>query len=379
MAIIGIDASRSRSGGARAHLLGVLNGADPREFGISKVHVWAYESLYTEISEKEWLVRHCPAALRGSILSQLRWQFFSLPRLARSSGCNLLFNTDAGSICPFKPCVTLSQDMLSFEPGEIDRFGLTKARLRLEILKKVQAQSLKRASIAMFLTRHAEKTIRQVVRNIGESRVVNHGIGDEFRSNLDARTPENRDIFEFLYVSNAALYKHQWVTVEATARLRHKLNKDIRLKLVGGGTGKAQALLARAIQHFDADQEFVSQLNFVPNSQIPIHLNKADAFVYASSCENMPVTLLEAMAFGLPIACSNRGPMPEILEDAGIYFDPESVESCVLAMESIFINESTRNKCGKKASKLSKNYSWERCSRETWECLADAVQREEGT
>ena len=35
----------------------------------------------------------------------------------------------------------------------------------------------------------------------------------------------------------------------------------------------------------------------------------------------MPNTLVEAMASGLPIACSDRGPMPEVLGDGGVLFD----------------------------------------------------------
>ena len=53
--------------------------------------------------------------------------------------------------------------MLSYEPGEINRYGLTFARLRLELLKLVQSKSLKRASGAIFLTKHALKVIQNIV------------------------------------------------------------------------------------------------------------------------------------------------------------------------------------------------------------------------
>ena len=45
--------------------------------------------------------------------------------------------------------------------------------------------------------------------------------------------------------------------------------------------------------------------------------------IFASSCESSSCVLIENMASGLPIACSNRGPMPEVLKDGGVYFDPE--------------------------------------------------------
>ena len=58
--------------------------------------------------------------------------------------------------------------------------------------------------------------------------------------------------------------------------------------------------------------------------QPPGVLSKANLFIFASSCENMPNTLLEGMASGLPIACSDRGPMPETLQDRGILSMPRS-------------------------------------------------------
>ena len=53
----------------------------------------------------------------------------------------------------------------------------------------------------------------------------------------------------------------------------------------------------------------------------------ADLGLFASSCENMPNILLETMGAGLPIACSNRQPMPEILKNGGEYFDPEKSDT----------------------------------------------------
>ena len=53
----------------------------------------------------------------------------------------------------------------------------------------------------------------------------------------------------------------------------------------------------------------------------------SDAFVFASSCENLPNILIEAMASGMPIICSSLGPMPEVLGEQGLYFDPFEPET----------------------------------------------------
>ena len=71
----------------------------------------------------------------------------------------------------------------------------------------------------------------------------------------------------------------------------------------------------------------------VPFEQIEHAYHKADGFIYASTCENMPNIVIEAMSSGLPILSSNYGPMPEFLKDACLYFDPTSVESIINALK----------------------------------------------
>lgn len=372
--IVGVDASRNRSGGARAHLIGLMSGSDPRSFGIERVHLWAYRALRDQIPNRPWLVKHEPIEIEGSVPRQLWWQRAKLPAIVDALGCDILFNTDAGSVCPVRRSATLSQDMLSFEPGEMQRYGLSKARLRLEVLKMVQAQRLKRARLAIFLTEYARQTIRRSIGRVAESVVIPHGIDEKFRTVADQRRPWPADgPIRCLYVSNAAPYKHQWHVVEAVAQLR-QAGYPLELKLVGGGAGRSQARLERSKQQFDPHSEFVQQLSFVPNDEIPRHLAEADLFVFASSCENLPITMLEAMAAGIPICSSNRGPMPEVLADGGFYFDPEEPASIARAMRDMIEDGIERARRIKQARERSLGFTWRRCSEETWSALAAACR-----
>jgi hypothetical protein len=88
--IIGIDASRNRSGGAIAHLFGILNYLNPTEFGISKIHLWSYKALLDQLPERPWLIKHYPQALESSLLSQLLWQLVDLKKELRVYKCDIL-------------------------------------------------------------------------------------------------------------------------------------------------------------------------------------------------------------------------------------------------------------------------------------------------
>jgi glycosyltransferase involved in cell wall biosynthesis len=75
------------------------------------------------------------------------------------------------------------------------------------------------------------------------------------------------------------------------------------------------------------------------------------------------------MAGGLPIACSDRGPMPEVLRDGGTYFDPEDSASIADAVAGIIGDAGVRETIARRAKELSAGYSWARCAGETWTFL----------
>ena len=172
-----------------------------------------------------------------------------------------------------------------------------------------------------------------------------------------------------LYVSNADLYKHQWKVIEA-AELLMQMGKDIELTIVGGGSGLAYKKMLDQKNISDPENKFIFLKEFVPQSELPDFLSDADIFVFASSCENMPNTLLEAMAVGLPIACSNRGPMPEVLDDGGVYFNPEDSLSIANAVKILIEDSKLRSSLAVRSKVLAGKYSWERCAKETWNYLA---------
>jgi glycosyltransferase involved in cell wall biosynthesis len=120
----------------------------------------------------------------------------------------------------------------------------------------------------------------------------------------------------------------------------------------------------------DPAGEFVELVPAVHQSQLPALLSGADIFIFASSCENMPNTLVEAMASGLPIACSDRGPMPEVLGDAGVYFDPEDPQAIADAVRTLVRDREKRETAARRAQELAGAFSWRRCARETWDFVA---------
>lgn len=373
---IGIDASRNRSGGAKSHLIGILSECDPAKHGIQAIHVWAFRALLDQLPDRPWLIKHNPKALEQSLIKQLWWQATALAGEVKSAGCDILFTTDASTLCRFKPMVVLSQDLLSYEPGMMRYYGFWLARLRLLAILVLQNLAFRRAAGVIFLTRYAAKVIQQSCGRLPSIVCIPHGVDEAFKKSRQVNTwpvAGERSI-RCIYVSNAEMYKYQWVVVKAIAALRQR-GHNLSLTLVGGGKGPAQKLLEDSIALLDPVGVFVKQLDFLPKDDLPTHLVQADLFVFASGCETFGITLLEGMAVGLPIACSNRSSLPETLQDGGVYFDPEDVDSIAAAIEQIIQSPALRLAIAQRAKAFSQHYNWKRCADETWVFVAETYRR----
>tara|TARA_B110000967_G_C18902069_1_gene576753 strand:- start:6282 stop:7472 length:1191 start_codon:yes stop_codon:yes gene_type:complete len=379
--VVGIDASRNRSGGARAHLMGIIRDFDEK-LGIKTLHLWACRSLLDTIDDRPWLIKHHHSFLERSLAHQLFWQAFKLKHSAQRAGCDILFATDASTVCSFSPLIVLSQDLLSYEPGIMQSYTWGRDRLRLEVIKVLQNQAFRRSKGVLFLTKYAAELVQKSCGNLSRTALAPHGIDDVFRNvgTFEASQPTDDTVrsVRCVYVSNADMYKHQEHVVEAIRLLRDR-GFAVELKLIGGGTGLAQSKLVNAIARCDPEGQFVSQLDFVSHTDLPGHLSQADLYIFASSCENLPVTLLEGMAAGLPIACSDRGPMPEVLQDGGVYFDPEDSGSIAAAVQRLIDSKELCSQVTTHAKRLASNYSWAICSRKTFGFIRDTYLNKPNT
>ncbi|NRS90149.1 glycosyltransferase involved in cell wall biosynthesis [Flavobacterium sp. 7E] len=368
--IIGIDASRNRSGGAKAHVIGLISDGTPEDYGIDEVHIWAFKSLLDSLPDKPWLFKHNPEPLEKSLFKQIYWQAFTFQKELISKKVTILFTTDASTFCSFKPMVVMSQDLIQYEPGIMKIYGWGMGRLSNFMKLVVQNRAMRRAKGVIFLTEYSMDTVQQTTGMLDNKVVIPHGVGSLFKeeNHVVQERLLDKKVIKCIYVSNTEMYKHQWNVVKAVASLREK-GIPIELVLAGGGIGKSRILLDQEILNSDPHNNFVKILEFISPLKMPNLLSNSDISIFASSCENLPVTLLESMAVGLPIASSNRGPMPEVLKEAGIYFNPEDYISIALAVEKLIKDDNTRILNAKRGRELSLEYSWNSCSNKTWDYL----------
>ena len=371
--ILGINATNIRQGGGVTHLVELLRAADPPAHGFEKVVVWSIASTLERIEARSWLRKeHSPVLERG-LPFRLWWQRFRLASAARAAGCDLLFAPGASDVSGFRPLATMSQNLLPFEWGELRRFGFSWMTLKMALLRRAQGGTLRRADGVIFLTRHAREVVLSVTGPLrGRDAIVPHGIDGRFfhapRPQLDGAGFSGSRPCRILYVSIHYPYKHQWNVAEAVGRLRAE-GLPVTLDLVGPEATSTPRLRA-ALARIDPDGQFVFLRGDVPHGTLHEVYAAADVNVFASSCENLPIILLEGMASGVPVACSDRGPMPEVLGDAGEYFDPEDPDSIANALRRLVESASLRRTLAERAFARAQGYSWARCAEGTFEFLA---------
>lgn len=370
---IAIDATRVKSGGGVAHLLGILNIDDIHRYGIREVHIWSYQELLDRLPTKPWLIKHCPSITKSSLLRQIYWQAFHLQKEISRSGCHLLFAVDASTFSRFRPMVVLSQNMIPFEIGFEAIYGFNKSGLHQRLILQVQKRAFKYADAVIFLTNYAAKRIQIFTGPLKQYECIAHGVDVAFKQTTpQAVWPSNGErSIQCLYVSPIWEYKHQAELVRAIKILRAR-GHSVTLTLTGGGNREGKILLEQEMQRTDPNYSFVRILDFVPHADIPQLIAAADIFVFASSVETFGITLLEAMTIGMPIACSNRSSLPETLQDGGLYFDPQNDQSIADAIEVLIKDPALRLILAARAKNLAGQYSWQRCAEHTWRYIAEA-------
>ncbi len=362
-----VDASRIRSGGGVAHLLGICEIADPTKFGIEEIHVFSYKKLLDLLPNRTWLIKHNPSELEQSLLQQSWWQGRRLRKQVEQANCDILFSADVSTFCRFKPLVVLSQNMLAYDPGVLALFGFSKERAKQHLMYFVQKEAFHFAQGVIFLTQHAARQVQRRVGILKNTICVPHGVAEVYKqpAALTAWPSQGERPIRCLYVSPVLEYKHQPEVVLAIKYLREQ-GLDVELTLVGGGGERQINILDKLLKKTDPDASFVKVIPFVPPDEIVSLVKSADLFIFASSCETFGIALLEAMAAGLPIACSSRSSLPETLKDGGEYFDPQDPQSIAQAINLLVKDPQNRARRAERAKILAAQYTWPQCAESTW-------------
>lgn len=374
--IITIDATNIITGGGLTHLMELLNNVtaqDIRILEIKQINIIAVNPVLDKIQDREYLHKIPMGNLENSLFKRLMWKFKNMKRVLTETNCDIVFNPGGSFFSKKYKYVTVSQNMLVFENEEAKRFPL-KLQIRFRILNILQTRSINNAAGVIFISEYAKNYIENLsgIQKIKKKQVIPHGVSERFRllprpaNDIASYTVEKP--FRILYVSVLDVYKHHDKVALAVADLYDK-GYPVELTVVGGEAGgyaKFKAIL-------DENQDCIRYRRKIPFEEMDSVYRNADMFVFASTCENMPNIVIEAMSAGLPIACSQKMPMPEFLADAGVYFNALDVQSIRDAIMKMMLDKELRQTAMEKAYELSRKYSWKECANDTFKFITSTI------
>jgi len=126
------------------------------------------------------------------------------------------------------------------------------------------------------------------------------------------------------------------LVIKAFEKIKKKFN-EITLLIVGDGPLKSD------LQKYIADNEIkdVVFTGRVKNSEIGTMLNKADIYINPTTADNMPLSLFEAFACGLPVISTNVGGLPNFItnNENGFLINSNDVNSLIDKIEYILLNQ----------------------------------------
>ncbi len=166
------------------------------------------------------------------------------------------------------------------------------------------------------------------------------------------------------FIGNAFPYKNLPLIVDAFALVR---KKHPELQLVFAGKKEFfYEQLEKYIKQKKLDKN-THILGFISEGEKRWILQNAEAYVVASLSEGFHIPGLEAMYEDCPVISSSATCLPEVYEDAALYFDPFKKEELAKRIEDLLSDEDLRRALIKKGSRQVKKYSWARMSEQTYD------------
>jgi len=301
---------------------------------------------------------HVCAVDTQSRMVRLFWEQFVLPKQLEKRKVDIVFTAKNATIF-LATCKTIIS-IRNMEPFSYKNYD---NNWRLNIGSWVRAivtkASMKKADRIITVSQSTGNYIESLFPEIGHKLNVIYNGNPVNAGCLSTNICEGKPQF-LLSASKFVAYANQLNLIEGYAVLNKKKGDLPPLWLAGGVHDPAYfRKVETLIMEMDLTEK-IKMLGLVSNERLMALYSQASAFLYPSTLEACPHTLIEAMSFGVPIAASHLPPMPEICEKAALYFDPFDKDDIAEKIELLLSNENLREYLRKESLERCRFFDWEK-------------------
>lgn len=362
-----INAVHAKSGGGVTYLANILPRLAARRDMAIELAIQA---------DQEQTFRTIAGPIAAHILpkvGRLRtvyWQEqIDIPRLAARIGAEVVF-----SPANYGPMFGRGNVLLlrnAFEVATLE--ARLDKRLYWLAVKLTTEWSFRRAAAAIAVSRTAADNFLKAfgMTDDGRIRVVHHGVSELFSPPADhgGRVPGR-----LLAVSDIYVQKNFETLLRALAILAGS-HPGIRLDIAGRplDPGYHQRLLSLVAELGLAPR--VTFLGGKSQTEVAELYRQAEIFVFPSLVETFGNPLLEAMASGLPVVCSQAAALPEIAGPAALYAQPGDPADMAAAIERLLGDRALWRQMSQTGLERARGFTWDACAEATAALLLDVARR----
>ena len=208
--------------------------------------------------------------------------------------------------------------------------------------------------------------------------VVYNGVTDAYKPLNTESKEAARNRFAgghpyFVYLGAIHPRKNILTLVRAFEQFKSQSQNDFHLVIAG-----------RASWHTEDVFQAIDKSPFKSSIHLPgyiptvdaIHLvGGAEAMIYPSVYEGFGLPLVEAMASGVPVICSNVSSLPEVAAHAALLFDPNDIEQLAHQMKRISSEDTLRRELIKSGDVRTRDFSWDKAARQIYEILGKFARK----
>jgi len=289
------------------------------------------------------------------------WMQIGLPFVLRRERADVLFTLNSLAPLLRLKCkkVVVVGTVGPFLEEFVQMFDVLE-RIKLRILEKAIVIVTKLADMTIFESKFTRDLFVDKYAYKGRHCINRHGrpiVGDDdYNPESIARVRKKYGLANeyFLYITDVRRYKNIERLIVAFASVRKRAKKGIDCVVAGAILSDAylrELLDLCRIYGVEDSFYFVGKCDYY--EELPYLRLGCLGFVFPTKYENLSLSLIEALTYGLPIITSTGTAMPETCQDAAIYFEPEDTHGLADAMlalaDDVELRETLKQKSLKRA------------------------------
>ncbi len=153
--------------------------------------------------------------------------------------------------------------------------------------------------------------------------------------------------------------------IKAFSLFKKKTGLPHRLVLAG-----SDGVFSSEVHKVAFMSEYASDIfltGYFPHESFPQLYAGSEALIFPSVSEGVGLPILEAMATGVPVACSNSSALPEIAGDAALFFDSDNILDIANTLEKLVVDKKLKESLIKRGLEHSAKFNWENTITKTLE------------